>query len=220
MALFGRLFGRKPREAADPSEHPEDPSHVDDQPSNQQGIESGPQDSFGEPAPAGYLDLGALYVPRMPGLQLRGKFEKGRETLSRMLLVLGKTGVTASVAAAPKSGGAWPELADQIETSIVAAGGQVSRVDGRYGEELDAKVAGVLPDGTKGFTPLRIVGIEGPRWLVRLDIQGSAISGDAEARETVDELIEQLIVNRGSEPKIRFELLPFQLPQEAVDGPN
>lgn len=211
MALFGRLFGKKPKE-----EHELTNEAVEDVEEDVTFEDVGPRDSEGEPAPAGYLDLGALYVPRLPGLQLRGKFEQGKDTLSRMLLVLGKTGVTASVAAAPKSGGAWDELADQIETSITAAGGRVSRVDGPYGEELDAKVAGTLPDGTKGFTPLRILGIEGPRWLIRLDIQGSAVSGDVAARNVVDDLIDQLIVNRGSEPKIRFELLPFQLPREAV----
>ena len=181
---------------------------------------SGPLDSDGEPAPKGYLDLGALYVPRVPGLQLRGKFEKDKKVLSRMLLVLGQTGITVSVAAAPKSGGAWEDLSEQIEGAITAAGGKVKRVEGPYGTELDAHVAGVLPDGTLGFTPLRILGVEGPRWLVRLDIQGTAISGDEKAREAAEDLIDALIVNRGPEPKIRFELLPFQLPQEAVDGAN
>lgn len=178
----------------------------------------GPRDSEGLPAPSGYVDLGALYVPRVPGLQLRGKFEQDKDTLSRMLLVLGASGITASVAAAPKSGDVWPELLEQIEGTVSAGGGSSQRVQGRYGTELHAKVAGNLPDGTRGLSPLRIIGVEGPRWLIRLDIQGAAISGDEDAKQAVEDLIDQLVVNRGPEPKIRFELLPFSLPREAVGG--
>ncbi len=225
MTFFRRLFGgsKGEPEPADAGEDPTD-SAVDAEDATSEGegdlTRTGPSDSDGEPAPKGYLDLGALYVPRVPGLQLRGKFEKDKKVLSRMLLVLGQTGITVSVAAAPKSGGAWEELSEQIEGAITAAGGKVARVEGPYGTELDARIAGALPDGTLGYTPLRIVGVEGPRWLVRLDIQGTAISGDEEAREAAEDLIDALIVNRGPEPKIRFELLPFQLPQEAVDGSN
>lgn len=64
------------------------------------------------------------------------KSEADKTTLFRMLLVLGTSGVTVSVAAAPKSGGAWSELSDQIETSIVSAGGVVKRQVGPYGTEL------------------------------------------------------------------------------------
>lgn len=182
----------------------------------------GPRDSGGAPAPSGYVDLGALYVPRLPGLQLRGKFEADKTTLFRMLLVLGTSGVTVSVAAAPKSGGAWSELSDQIESSIVAGGGVVERQVGPYGNELHAKVAASLPDGTKGFSPLRIIGVEGPRWVARLDIAGAAASGNDGQMAACEALIDQLIINRGDSPRIRFEVLPLTLPKDAtsVDGPR
>lgn len=176
----------------------------------------GPRDSEGEPVPEGYVDLGALYVPRVPGLQLRGKFEADKTTLYRILLVLGTSGVTVSVAAAPKSGGAWEELADQIAASIGAAGGVIERVDGPYGTELRAKVSATLPDGSKGYSPLRIVGVEGPRWVARLDIGGAAAAGDQKAMQACEELIDSLIINRGDAPRIRFEVLPLTLPQDAV----
>ena len=182
----------------------------------------GPRDSGGSPVPSGYVDLGALYVPRLPGLQLRGKFEADKTTLFRMLLVLGTSGVTVSVAAAPKSGGAWSELSDQIETSIVSAGGVVERQVGPYGTELHAKVAAVLPDGTRGFSPLRIIGVEGPRWVARLDVAKTATGGDEAQIAACEQLIDQLIVHRGDSPRIRFEVLPLTLPKDtaAVDGPR
>ncbi len=175
----------------------------------------GPRDSEGLPAPEGYVDLGSVYVPSITGLQLRGKVGPDKVTLPRVMLVLGASGVTVSVAAAPKSGGAWEELSEQIEASIRSQGGSTTRVDGPYGQEIQAKVGTTLPDGTKGFTPLRIIGVEGPRWVARLDIAGAAAAGDAAQMEACEQLIDQLIVHRGDAPQIRLGLLPLTLPSEA-----
>ena len=185
-----------------------------------EGTSRGPKDAGGNTVPSGYLDLGAVYVPRVPGLQLRGKFEADKATLHRVLLVLGSSGITVSVAAAPKSGGAWEILRGQIADSIMNAGGQVEAQEGPYGVELHAKIAATLPDGSTGYSPLRVIGVEGPRWIARLDIQGSAARSDTEATAACEALIDQLLINRGSEPKIRFEVLPLTLPTDAkgIDG--
>lgn len=183
-------------------------------PASQEQSALGPQDAGSQGVPEGYLDLGSLYVPRIKGLQIRGNFEADKVTLKRVLLVLGTSGITVSVAAAPKSGGSWPELADQISQSIEGAGGKVEQVDGPYGLELSAKVATALPDGTKGLAPLRIIGVEGPRWLVRIDMQGTAVTGDKAQTRALEELINALVVNRDEAPRIRFELLPLSLPRE------
>lgn len=174
----------------------------------------GPVDAGTGGVPEGYLDLGSLYVPRIKGLQIRGNFEPDKVTLKRVLLVLGSSGITVSVAAAPKSGGSWPELADQIAKSIVGAGGKVEQVEGTYGLELSAKVATALPDGTTGLAPLRIIGVEGPRWLVRIDMQGAAVTGNKAQARALEALIDTLVVKRDDAPRIRFELLPLSLPRE------
>lgn len=176
----------------------------------------GPRDSGGAPAPEGFLDLGAIYVPTIPGIQLRAQFESDKTTLRRILLVTGTSGIQVSIAAAPRSGDIWPELSEQISASIANSGGNVSQVEGRYGQELQGKVPVQLPDGSKGMVPLRIVGIEGPRWVARIDIQGAAAAGDEEQIEACHQIIDQLIVNRGSEPRVRLELLPLRLPKGAA----
>lgn len=176
----------------------------------------GPRDSGGEPAPRGYLDLGALYVPTIPGMQLRAQFEADKTTLRRVLLVTGTSGIQVSIVAAPRSGGLWPDLSQQIMTSIKQEGGEVEIETGRYGEELVARIAMRLPGGAVGYAPARIVGIEGPRWLMRVDIQGAAAAGDESQLASCHEIIDQLIVNRGSEPRVRLEMLPLRLPKGAM----
>lgn len=176
----------------------------------------GPRSAESSQVPEGYLDLGALYVPKIPGMQLRGKLEADKTTLRQVLLILGSSGVAVSIAAAPKSGDAWRELAAMIEAGIVSGGGEADEVEGPYGLEIQARIAGQAPNGQKTSTPMRIIGVEGPRWVARIDIQGSAASGDEAQEKACLDLIDQLIINRGSEPRIRLELLPLRLPREAA----
>lgn len=173
----------------------------------------GPRDSLGKPAPDGYIDLGSLYVPAVEGLQLRTQLEPDGKSLRRILLLVGTSAIQVSIAAAPQSGGVWGELREQIAASIRQSGGEVDEVDGKYGTELNVRAAVTLPDGSSGFTPLRILGIEGPRWLARIDFQGAAADGDEEQIELCESVIDKLIVNRGREPRIRLEMLPMKLPQ-------
>ncbi len=176
----------------------------------------GPRDSGGGGVPDGYLDLGALYVPKVSGLQLRGKLEDDGQTLRQVLLRLGTSGIAVSVAAAPKSGNAWPELAAQIEASIEGGGGKAEEFTGPYGMEIRAQIPQVSPNGKPTMIPTRIIGIDGPRWVVRIDVQGAAATGDPEQSAPIEDLIDQLVVNRGGEPRIRFDLMPLRLPKEAA----
>lgn len=212
MAIFRR------RKQKEPESIPDTVEPDDDQGEDLVWEVRGPKDADGQEAPDGYLDLGALYVPRIKGLQIRGNFEADKVTMRRVLLVLGSSGITVSVAAAPTSGGAWPELATQIEKSVTTAGGSVEREDGPYGLELQSRVATSLPDGSKALAPLRIIGCEGPRWLTRIDMQGAAVAGDKAQKKAMEDLIDRLIIRRDDAPRIRFELLPLRLPKEALSG--
>lgn len=188
-------------------------SEVVDEGAPQDVVAHGPKDSQGAPAPEGYIDLGALYVPPIEGLQLRAQFEPDGKTLRRILLLVGTSAIQVSIAAAPQSGGVWDELREQIADAIRQTGGQVEEISGKYGQALEVRAAVKLPDGSTGFTPLQILGIEGPRWLARIDLQGAAAAGDKEQMELCEGIIDSLIVNRGREPRIRMEMLPMSLPQ-------
>lgn len=207
MTFFRRKKDRPQPEAADQTEV--EVVAVEDEPEV-----VGPKDSGGRPAPKGYVDLGSLYVPSVSGMQLRAQFESDKETVRRILLIVGTSGIQVTVAAAPRSGGVWDELREQIQTSFVQAGGKAEIVEGRYGKEIRGLTAVKLPNGATGMSPVRIIGIEGPRWLVRIDIQGAAAAGDEEQAANCDEIIDQLIIHRGSEPRVRLEGLPMRLPRE------
>lgn len=210
MALFGRS---KANEDNDPVEATEDTDSFEEE---LEVSNRGPRDSDGQTVPKDYLDLGALYVPVVPGMQLRAQFEQDKVSLRRILLVVGASGIQVSIAAAPRSGGVWDELREQISSGIEQSGGTCTVEDGPYGKEIQAKVAVRMPDGSTGHSPLRIIGIEGPRWLARIDVQGAAAAGDEEQMAQCEEVIDRLIVNRGTEPRVRMEMLPLRLPKGAV----
>ncbi len=200
------LFGRKAKELA--------VSQEDGEEITEEGTQQvGPIDSEGGLCPAGYLDLGSLFVPALPGIQLRAQFEDDKKTLRRILLVTGTSGIQLSVIAAPRSGGVWSELREQVAESIANANGISEDVNTKYGTELAAVIPARMPDGTDGRQPLRIIGIEGPRWLLRVDLQGMAAADDATARGQCEEIIDRIIVNRGAEPRVRMEMLPITLPK-------
>lgn len=205
MAFFGRNRRREPSDEELPEE-----TEIEAKPQR----DIGPRDSDGQGPPAGYVDLGSLFVPPIPGMQVRAQFEADGTTLHRIQLILGTSGIRVSVAAAPRSGGVWTELRDRLAASVTSQGGTVEESQGRYGTELDARLPVELPGGKRGFTPTRFIGIEGPRWIIRLDIQGAAAAGDQEQMEACNQVIDQLVVNRGSDPRVRLSLLPLQLPKD------
>ena len=66
----------------------------------------------------GYVDMGAILLPSRPGMQLRTQVADDGTTVLQILVVLGNSGIQMSVAAAPRSGGVWDELRDEIRAGF------------------------------------------------------------------------------------------------------
>ena len=73
----------------------------------------------------------------------------------------------------------------------------------------------MLPDGEQGFQPSRIVGIEGPRWLLRATFLGDAGLNPSDEGLLMDTLRDVIVV-RGAEPRIPREALMLTLPANAT----
>ena len=84
----------------------------------------------------GYVDMGAILLPSRPGMQLRTQVADDGTTVLQILVVLGNSGIQMSVAAAPRSGGVWDELRDEIRAGFEKQGAKVADIRTRYGAEL------------------------------------------------------------------------------------
>jgi len=165
-----------------------------------------------------YLDFGSILIKPVSGLKVRMDVEESNQRVIAVSLEVAESRVQLMAFSSSKSQSLWPGIKDKIKSDITAQNGEIFKRDGAYGEELLARVPQQLPDGRDGHVALRFVGIDGPRWFLRAVIGGSAIS-DEEAAQTVENVLRDVIVNRGDKPLPPAELLPLNVPANAQTRP-
>jgi hypothetical protein len=140
------------------------------------------------------IDLGSIVLTGVPGSELRLQVaEETNQIISAMLvietIVVSPDGadpqsyssaLELGAFAAPRSGGFWAEMRDDIAAHAVAEGGSASLLEGPFGVELRRTIPVVAPGGQPGYQPSRMWVAEGPRWLLRGIVYGhAAAEGDA-----------------------------------------
>jgi hypothetical protein len=161
----------------------------------------------------GRLDLGALWLTGLPGMELRVEVEEESENLVGVTAVLGESAVQLQAFAAPRSEGIWNEIRTEIAASITSSGGTADKTSGPLGAELQARMPGQGPDGRAVFSPVRFVGVDGPRWFLRAVLSGPAAL-DEDAASALLDVVRATVVVRGDEAMAPRELLPLKLPAE------
>jgi Protein of unknown function (DUF3710) len=174
-------------------------------------VTTGPYDEADAPADGMQrLDLGALRIPAENGLEIRVEVaEQGQVAGVTLLNEVGQ--MQLGVFAAPRKDGIWDEVRAEIKASISQQGGTVNEQDGEFGAEL----AGKLP-AQNGVTPVRFVGVDGPRWFLRAMLAGTPAIDEAQAKPFLDTFREVVVV-RGSEPLPVRDPVPLRLPREAAE---
>ena len=120
------------------------------------------------------LDLGALWLTGIPGMELRLEVEQESQSVVGVTAVLGESAVQLQAFAAPRSEGIWDDIRTEIAASITSQGGTADVTSGPLGTELQARMPGQGPDGRTVFSPARFVGVDGPRWFLRAVLSGRA----------------------------------------------
>ncbi|PWJ49287.1 Protein of unknown function [Quadrisphaera granulorum] len=158
------------------------------------------------------VDLGALRLPGVPGMELRLEVEDGTRRVVAATVALEGSTAQLQAFAAPRTQGIWAEVRAEIVESLARSGGISQEVPGPYGTELLAQVPSRLPDGRVVASPARFVGVDGPRWFLRAVLSGPA-AVDSEAAAPLEALLRGAVVVRGSEAMAPRDLLPLRLPQ-------
>jgi hypothetical protein len=164
-----------------------------------------------------YVDLGSLQVRGRAGLSLQLPTEG--DEICAVMLVTEDAALELRAFAATRSGGLWDEVRADLETEVERLGGTSQPVPGLFGTELHIRVPAQLPDGEEAFQPSRIVGIEGPRWLLRATFLGDAALNPSDEGLLMDALRDVIVV-RGEEARIPREALLLTLPENAVPSPD
>jgi Protein of unknown function (DUF3710) len=161
----------------------------------------------------GRLDLGALWLTGLPGMELRLEVEEESQTLVGVTAVLGESAVQLQAFAAPRSEGIWDDIRTEIAASITSQGGTADKTSGPLGAELQARMPGQGPDGRTVFSPARFVGVDGPRWFLRAVLSGRAAI-DEDAASALLDVVRATVVVRGDEAMAPRELLALKLPDQ------
>ncbi len=182
---------------------------------------NGPWDAS-EKSPEGdpsYVDLGPLLVRGQEAfsIQLPAEGEEGQ--IASVVLVAEDAALEVRAFAATRSGGLWDEVRDDLILEVTRLGGTSTQIDGPFGPELHVSVPVELPDGEEGFQPSRIVGVEGPRWLLRGTFLGEAGLNPSDEGPLM-QAFRDVIVVRGNEARIPREALLLTLPENAVAAPD
>jgi len=161
----------------------------------------------------GRLDLGALWMTGIPGMELRLEVEQESQSVVGVTAVLGESAVQLQVFAAPRSEGIWDGIRTEIAASITSQGGTADVTSGPFGTELLARMPGQGPDGRTVFSPARFVGVDGPRWFLRAVLSGRAAIDEGAASALLD-VVRATVVVRGDEAMAPRELLTLKLPDQ------
>ncbi|WP_194947995.1 DUF3710 domain-containing protein [Actinomyces trachealis] len=191
----------------------------DEQGTSTDGTVKGPWDSRNLPDDdVTRIDLGSLRIPVVDGMQLRFEAPHPGADIAAVSLVLGGSLMSLRVMAAPRSESLWDEVRQELTTMITDQGGDVTVEDGSFGRELKTVVIAVDQSGKRAKHDLRLVGLDGPRWLLRADFLGPAATSK-EAAKTLEEVLSGIVVHRDEVPRPPREALPIHAPGQAP-GPE
>ena len=224
MGLFG--FGKKKHqseealeaaaeeneEAVDAAENVDEAQEVVALPESSaeyegRGDERGPWDVEDENVPDydEYLDMGSYYLPFLKGIELRVKANRVTQQVLGTTITYGSSSVEIEAFAAPKTLGLW----DDVRADLIEANKDAKEVEGVFGTELALPVT--VKGGRKVLT--RIVGVDGPRWMLRGIFSGKAATDpEGEEAKALNQFFADIVVERGDNPLAPRDLIPMHPP--------
>lgn len=171
------------------------------------GDERGPWDVEDENVPDydEYLDMGSYYLPFLKGIELRVKANRATQQVLGTTITYGSSSVEIEAFAAPKTLGLW----DDVRADLIEANKDAKEVEGVFGTELALPVT--VKGGRKVLT--RIVGVDGPRWMLRGIFSGKAATDpEGEEAKALNQFFTDIVVERGDNPLAPRDLIPMHPP--------
>jgi hypothetical protein len=167
------------------------------------------------------VDLGSLLITPEEGRELRLQVDENTGEVQSVVLAGADGALELRAFAAPRGGDLWSDVRPQIAADMAQRGGVATEREGRFGTELICQMTVQRGDGTTGTQPSRIIGINGPRWMLRATLLGRPAL-DVETSNAWEDTITKVAVRRGNGAMPVGDVLPVQLPENArrVDPPT
>ena len=166
------------------------------------------------------IDLGGLVLTSQEGLELQLQVDEGSGTVIAVILA-GETGaVELRAFAAPRHGDIWSDVRRQVAGEIARMGGTATESEGPYGTEVAVSLTVDRGDGQRVQQASKVVGIAGPRWLLRATLFGRPAVEYLEDGD-IERALRDVVVVRGTTPVPPGDALPLTMPPnvQRLDGP-
>ena len=175
------------------------------------GLSGGPWDAGDAFPERDRADFGSLLVPVTPMQQI--ELATDGQRVIWVSVKSGQSELRVHAFAAPRSTGLWAEVRPEIDSELASVGTTAQEVEGPFGTEMFAHVPVQPGNPAAGTVPMRFIGVDGPRWLLRGLIIGAAADG-TEPAEPFEDILSDVVVVRGDGPMPPREMLEISLPAE------
>jgi hypothetical protein len=211
--MFRRKAQPQPDELANDGPDTEEPDTVEaGGPAGPWDVDDLPDDGVDR------IDVGSLLVPPVEGTEVRLQVDELTGQVQSVMLAGEDGALELRAFAAPRNGDLWSEVRPQISADVAQHGGTATERGGRWGVELVCNMQVLMPDGTQGIQPSRIVGVNGSRWLLRGTFLGRpAVEADDSA--SWEDALASVVVRRGDQAMPVGDALPLVLPPDAQRAP-
>jgi hypothetical protein len=160
------------------------------------------------------VDLGSLLIAPEEGRELRLQVDESTQAVQAVLLAGPDGALELRAFAAPRNGDLWTEVRPQLAADLARRGGTATEREGRFGTELVCQLSVSTAQGRAVNQSSRIIGINGPRWMLRGTFLGRPAT-DFENAAAWEDTLTRVVIRRGDHAMPAGDPLPVVLPESA-----
>ena len=160
------------------------------------------------------VDLGSLLIAPEEGRELRLQVDETTQAVQAALLAGQDGALELRAFAAPRNGDLWTDVRPQLAADLARRGGTATEREGRFGTELVCELSVQTPQGQAASQSSRIIGINGPRWMLRGTLLGRPAT-DFDSAAAWEDTLTKVAIRRGDHAMPVGDPLPVVLPESA-----
>jgi hypothetical protein len=160
------------------------------------------------------VDLGSLLLTAREGVEIQLQVDESTGEVAAALLAAEDGAIELRAFAAPRHVDIWDDVRRDLAGEVTQMGGTATETTGAFGPAVSVSMNVQLPDGSRAQQASTVLGIPGPRWLLRATLFGRpAVAYDEKG--ALEQALRDVVVVRGSGPIPPGDALPLTMPPSA-----
>lgn len=160
------------------------------------------------------VDLGSLLVTPQDTVDVQLQVDETSGEVIAVIMAAQDGAAEVRAFAAPRHGDIWETSRKAVASEVAQMGGTATERPGPWGTELVVSMMVDAPQGGRTQQQSVVVGISGPRWMLRATLFGRPAE-EYDVDGNVETALRDIVVRRGSGPVPPGDALPLTLPPGA-----